>query len=86
MPFSSRDSILSNLQIPRGFQAAQPEQSFLCMPLCHWTVLARLRYFRMLTLFTGLPGSIPKITLVSYTILLFLAEVTYVSINANVGK
>ncbi len=26
----------------------------------HWTVLARLRYFLTLTLFTSLPGSIPK--------------------------
>ena len=53
--------------------------------LWQWTVLPRLRYFLTLTLFTGLlftglPGSIPKITSVSYAILLFLAEVTYVNV------
>ena len=37
------------------------------------------RYFLTLTLFTGLTGSIPKITSVSYTILLFFTSGSYVS-------
>ncbi len=48
-------------------------------PFSHWTVVVDLRYFLTLTLFTSLTGSIPKITSVSYAILLYLAWGSYVS-------
>ncbi len=53
------------------------KSSLLCV------YLAETKMQILLTLFTGLPGSIPKITSVSYAILLFLVEVTYVSVNVD---
>ena len=46
---------------------------------CYWTVFVDLHYFLTSMLFTGLTGSIPKITSVSYTILLFFTSGFYVS-------
>ncbi len=45
----------------------------------YWTIFVDLCYFLTLMLFTGLTGSIPKITSVSYTILLFFTSGSYVS-------
>ncbi len=52
---------------------------------CHWTVSARLCYLLTSTLFTALPGSIPKIMSVSYTNLHEIALAICVNFSASIS-